>query len=94
MARNDSLENRGNQLEDELSSLKQRTRRESERYSQEQDSLKEEAGTRDFMIRNQQAEIDALAYKLGESASQAARIESQLEEERTKSARVEAELAS
>ena len=52
------------QLEEELSSLRQRTRREGDRALHQNESIKEEISTKDFIIRNQQIEMDSLSYKL------------------------------
>jgi hypothetical protein len=58
------LESRVEQLEDELASSRLRIKREVEKYSSEIESMKEEMNAKDFIIRNQQAELENIAYKV------------------------------
>lgn len=77
------------QLEEELSSLRQRMRREGDRALHQNESIKEEISTKDFIIRNQQIEMDSLSYKLSEVAAEKTRLDSKLEEERARSKKAE-----
>lgn len=62
--RNESLESRVDQLEDELASSRLRIKREVEKSSSEIESMKEEMNAKDFIIRNQQVELENIAYKV------------------------------
>lgn len=63
-SRNESLESRVEQLEDELASSRLRIKREMEKSSSEIESMKEEMNAKDFIIRNQQVELENIAYKV------------------------------
>jgi hypothetical protein len=86
------LESRAAQLEDELAALKQQLRRESDRLAQEAESSREQLAGRDFVICNQQVEMDSLAHRVSELLSDKAKSEHKLEEERNRSKRLESEL--
>jgi hypothetical protein len=58
------LESRVDQLEDELASSRLRIKREVEKSSSEIESMKQEMNAKDFIIRNQQVELENIAYKV------------------------------
>jgi len=58
------LESRVDQLEDELASSRLRIKREMEKSSSEIESMKEEMNAKDFIIRNQQVELENIVYKV------------------------------
>lgn len=49
-----------------LNSLKQKYERENEKFSKEIDDLNDELASKDFIIKNQQYEMDSLNYRISE----------------------------